>query len=59
MIKVLHVYVRFHVYMYIYMCLDFANLFAAVIFSMFFFKEIDYSFIWYLSGKSLVCLYVN
>lgn len=46
MIKVLHVYVRFHVYMYIYMCLDFANLFAAVIFSMFFLRKL----ITHLSG---------
>lgn len=34
MIKVLNVYARFHVYMYINMCLDFANLFNVVIFSM-------------------------
>lgn len=61
MIKVLNVYARFHVYMYINMCLYILLIYLLLSYfpHFFVFVEVDISFIWFLSGKTLVCLYVN
>lgn len=55
MIKVLNVYARFHVYMYINMCLYILLIYLLLSYfpHFFVFVEVDISFIWFLSGKSL------
>lgn len=55
MIKVLNVYARFHVYMYINMCMYILLIYLLLSYfpHFFVFVEVDISFIWFLSGKSL------